>query len=1390
MTLLNDNLSALRALLPSDALASLDRDGDLPASLRAQLATDLRAQIAACSAYLPARLVRAQLAQPQPGRTGGAFWEGSLLFADLSGFTALSARLSVLGRQGAEEVSALVNRLFVALIAEVQARHGALLKFGGDALTAFFDADLLGSAHAAAAATAALAMQVRMAAFADMQTRAGTFTLTLRVGVHSGRVFAAEVGDTSHVELVVTGPEVNRVAMAQEIAAPGEVVVSDHTAGLLTDAVLEPRKAGFLRITSLPATNLPEPPPDPLTDSDPTSLGHIGLLAAQFAGLRPYLVRNLPRRFLDVADSGLGEFRPVTVLFANFADFSAILNTLGADASTAAAVLNAYYRRAQEVVHRYDGIVNKVDMYTHGDKLMALFGAPTAHEDDPTRAVRCALELKQALAEANAEIATLLPSTHSAQLTQAIGINTGTVFAGRVGGHTRYEYTVMGSTVNLAARLMSAAVEDEILLSPSTRATVSGQFTLLEGAPLHLKGLSEPVVPARVLAVAEVEQRSDDAMVNLRTAPLVGRDRELALLLRGATEALRGCGRVLAIVGEAGTGKSRLAEELAQRLVVSSVSEGVPPFAIYLGDCQSYEQRTPYAALRGPLSDLLGLSGRLRHINSAALLRELEIRVQRLAPDLLRFVPLLGDAIGMALPETALTAALNPQQRHDRLQELLTALFCGAAREPLLVAIEDVHWADLPSLELLGRLAAAIGELPLLLSLTYRPDPPINAPWDALAATVTVRLADLGISESSALLAALLGSEPPPTILPLLERTQGNPFFIEELVRGLILAGALMQDATGTWRAAIAIDSVELPKSIEGLLIARLDRLDEPRQELIQVASVIGRRFQRPVVEGVYAHTSTLEESLDRLISIELIQFEALERNLAYIFRHALLRDVAYAGILYARRRILHGKVARQIEALSQGDVDPHVTLLAWHYLQAEEWRPALHYHNAGADQARRRFANRDALALYEQALDIALRLPPTAERDAQIAAIHEHCGDLHLLLAEYDAARDRYETALAGSTVAREPWLRMHRMLATVEERQSRYEAAFDRLRPGMARATAALRAEMARCHLLGAGIYYRQGDSQRAMEWARMGLELAVQVADLADQARALKLIGNISQVQGDSAASIAALEQARARFEELSLLGDLCDALNDLGVAYLQLGRWRETIAAYEQSLQISDNIGDALAAARTSNNLAVVLMGRNDLERAAELYRRSSEGFARIGSPLGVAVTTQNRGEVLLHQGRPTEAISLLQRSIADYEAINARNFLPEALRLAGEASLALGELAAAHRYALQSEELAAELGMAAESAAARRGLAQVARAAGDLNTARVLLQRSRSELAQLDNRYELGKTLYQIAVLEREHGDPNTWIAARDQAAAIFRELDAQRDLNLLNALTT
>ena len=1427
----------LRHLAPELAAALLRAPS--PAVL-AEAERALRDELLALAAFVPQPLVRAQLANPQPGRVSGAFWRGSVLFADMSGFTALTERLSALGRQGAEEISTIINRLFAALAQEVHAQGGALLKFGGDALTAFFDAALHGEGHAALAAAAALAMQRRMDGFAALETRAGPSRLQLRVGVHSGRIFAAQVGDVAHIELVITGPNVNRVALAQEIAEPGEVVVSDATLALLAPYAphARERRAGFHLLDELP-TPPPHAPQRALIEHDDTpSLASLDRRAQQIEALRPYLLGDLPRRFIAQGKAGeVGEFRPVSVLFANFYPFNTVLEAFGERPDLAAQALNAFYRRAQAVIHTYGGVVNKVDLGTFGDKLMALFGAPVAHEDDPLRAARAALALRPALEAANAEIANLVStfSDHhaSAALGQRIGINTGPLFAGRVGSPERYEYTVMGPAVNLAARLMSSGEEGDIVLSPGTRRAVERSIAVEPMPPLRLKGIAEPVPAARALRAYDVERVAalgDGAA--LPRAALVGRADELDHCLAVGRIALRGAGRALAVVGDAGIGKTRLMEELVGRLVMESVQpDGVPEFAPFSADCQSYEQRAPYAAIRPLLREVLGLdTGRARAAHPGD---EMLGAVREFAPSLERFAPLLGDIVGQPAEETPITAALSPEQRHDRAQELVEALICGAARrQPLILVVDDLHWADASSRELFGRLAAA--DAPLLLVLCYRPDA-ADAPWADLPTTTRLVLRELSPASASSLAASMLGGSLSPALAPVIERTQGNPFFIEELIRSLVATGALAREPGGAWRLARALDDAALPDSIEGVLLARLDRLGEAERDLVQIASVVGRRFPEPVLAGVYARPHALGHELRGLTAADIFVADEPGRDATYLFRHTLVRDVAYEGILYARRRELHRRVAQRIAALHGPDAPEQTALLARHYLLAEEWEPAFRYHLLAGSQAQASYANAEALALFAQALQIALRhetrdtrhetrdtrhetrdaaspsegaisparvspsrispSPPLASPPlpfplSQLVEIHERAGVIHNLVGEYDEALADFQRALdllaVEGELAGEGVVRLHRHIAAVYERRADFEAAFAWLERGMARGSGDTRAELTRCYLLGAGIYLRQGSYQQSAEWARMGRALAERQGNEHDQAKADKLLGAISYSLGDYGRAVELGEQSLRLFAKIGDIQEQAGVNMNLGNAQHELGRWHEARASYEASARLNAAVGNAYEQAILANNLGDVLRNLGDLEGAIEQGRTALAGLSR--SLYGSGVAAMNLGATYILRGDLGLAAAELDRADGLFAQAGTDSFLPELLRYRAELALAHNDAAGAIAFCGDALAHAQRLGARLEEGTARRVLAQALAAQGDLAAADAELDASEAALREAGNRYELARSAVQRADVLARLGRHDEAAALVGAAHTTLADLGAQRDLALARAV--
>jgi len=1419
--------SHLRDHLAPALYAQLLSTGALPDAVVRAERDRLRAELGAIATYIPSTLVREQLADPTPGRVRGAYWDGSVLFADLSGFTALSGTLSALGKQGAEEVSAIINNLFGALVEEIHRYRGGLLKFGGDAITAFFDSATLGERHAALASRAALAMQERMAEFAALETRAGTFTLRLRIGVHSGKVFAAQVGDIKHIELVVTGRNINRVALAQEIAEPGEVVISKATSALLPEAHVEERHSGFVLLSDMPAIDAP-PTADRWDWSEPRGGLHelIGL-AERLDALRPYLPRGLPRRFLEpseLAGAGIpteggaidtGEFRPVTVLFANFYPFSITLDLLGDDCDTAVGVLNAYYRRAQEVVHRYGGIVNKVDMYTFGDKLMALFGAPTANEDDPLRAARAALELRGALAQANHEIFDLLNSrigrliqVDRQFLKQRVGINTGVVFAGQVGSARRHEYTVMGQHVNLSARLMSAAEEGAVIVSPTTRRVIERHIAMQDLAPVKLKGIEEPVPIAQALHPYEIAQ---DARRGVARPPLVGREQEMQRMIAEARAALGSSGRIIALAGEAGAGKTRLIEDALQRLVLLSADSesGIRPFFPYSIECQSYEQNTAYAVVRELLRQFFNL-----HLaeDSAEQLTIVERRVAELAPGLARFSPLLGDLLGAAFDDTPLTAALTPEQRHDRAQELVEALILAEAGDrPLMLIIDDLHWADASSLDLLGRLVRRAPQAPLLLLLGYRMEPPIAEPWRELDYCARIEVRELSPDSSTDLMRALLLGEPPAELTALIERTQGNPFFVEEVVRGLVESGALVRDGSG-WRLTRALDESAVPDSIEGVITARLDRLEDRSREVLQVAAVVGRRFPYPVLSGVVARHDGLLNRLQQLSDAELILPEEIERDLAYLFRHALTRDVAYEAILYARRRELHRRVARRIEELNPERLDEQLALLARHYLLAEEWEPAFDYHLRAGRQAQARYANREAITLYERALQIAAKLDLPDERrktkdessqlssgskaadepsslvvrPSSVVELHERLGVVQALIGEYDTALEHYQAALdllrQQSDATIDGLVRLHHHIARVYGGRGAFETALEWIERALELAGDTHSLELARCLSLGVGMLQRQGRYSQAVEWGEQALRLTEQSGNLRDQADTLRRLGGTYRNLGNNVRAFELLNHCLELYQQTQDLAGLADAYNDLANVCYNLGQMIEARSYYEAGAEIKQAIGDIYGQGLFACNLGGVLKLQGALDEAITQYQQSLHIYEQIGSLYMTGLLHMNLGATYLQHGDLQIAESHLSRAVVLFAQAGAEDFLPELECYMAELHLYRGNLAKARLACELSLTNAARLEARTEEGATRRVLSHILRQTDDLAGAWQELQHSLAILREVASLHEIARTLVALADLAPALQYQLEGQAALDEAFPILTNMGAQRDI--------
>jgi len=536
-----------------------------------------------------------------------------------------------------------------------------------------------------------------------------------------------------------------------------------------------------------------------------------------------------------------GERRVVTVMFADISGFTALSETM--DPEQVRGLMNNCFDQLVPVVERYEGVVDKFI----GDEIMALFGAPLAHEDDPARALRAALEIMDTLERFNAE--------HGTNLGMHAGINTGLVVAGGIGSQGRQQYSVMGDTVNLAARLESASERGEIFVGPDTYAYAAPLFEFEALEPIMVKGKAKPVQVYKLLNVQSQPGRVR-GLAGLES-PMVGRDAELEALLKASHAVGAGLGRTAVIIGEPGLGKTRLITEW-QAAVGKYGSD--KPMRWVTGQCLSYGQGLAYHLLIDLLHEIVDVPLATAESDTRTALHQLTDDL--FGDSALDVYPYLGHLLSLRLEDEALERVklLDPQALQAQYLASLRKLFKAmATRQPLGLILEDIHWADPSSTDLLVKLMPLISETSILFCFVTRPEQEVPG-WKLVTTTreqmgsslTEIDLQNLSDEDSRQLIANLLEIEslPEPTRNLILKRTEGNPFFVEEVIRMLIDREAIIQEGD-RWVVQQGIEAVEIPDNLQGLLLARIDRLPDNSKSTLRVASVIGRQFSVTVLDKV-----------------------------------------------------------------------------------------------------------------------------------------------------------------------------------------------------------------------------------------------------------------------------------------------------------------------------------------------------------------------------------------------------------------------------------------------------------------------------------------------------------------------------------------------------------
>lgn len=672
-----------------------------------------------------------------------------------------------------------------------------------------------------------------------------------------------------------------------------------------------------------------------------------------------------------------GERKPVTILFADIVGSTAMAEKL--DPEEWREIINEVHRRVGEAIYRYEGTIAQL----LGDGVLAFFGAPITHEDDPIRAVRAALDIQDAVADYERELAGMVD-----QFQMRVGINSGIVVIGDIGTDLHVEYLAIGDAVNLAARLQSAAEPGQVLLSENCARFVKAAFELKDLGKIEVKGKSE-LIPVFEVLSAKIAPESGRGIEGL-SSPLVGREGELRKLLSSLSSLKQGRGQIGVIAGEAGIGKTRLVEE-ARALSAGPSSEvgnketdpdahSALEFHWLEGRSLSYGSDLSYWAITQLLLADLGLSDRDQETRIRATLRRrvLELFDQEddeVLPFLFYLLGLKQDAEAQGWFQT-LEGELLKQRLHLALKKYFTRI---AELRPTILVFEDVHWADPSSLEVIKQLFSLTDRVPLMVLMLLRIERDhgswivkIEAETNFPHRYTEIHLKRLSSNSSTLLINHLLdiAELPESTRQLILARSEGNPFYLEEIIRHLIDQEVIVHQQR-VWRVTKEITEIHIPDTLHGVLLARIDRLEEDVRTTLQIASVIGKSFLFRILDSISEAEHQLEAHLSQLQRVDLVREKTRWPELEYIFKHSLSQEAAYNSLLVERRRLFHLKVAEALETLFHDRKDEFLGLLAHHYFLAESHKKAASYMFMAGEKASRDGAIQTALKFVQQASDL-----------------------------------------------------------------------------------------------------------------------------------------------------------------------------------------------------------------------------------------------------------------------------------------------------------------------------------------------------------------------------------------------------------------------------------
>lgn len=915
------------------------------------------------------------------------------------------------------------------------------------------------------------------------------------------------------------------------------------------------------------------------------------------------------------------ERRVVTILFADVKGSTAMAESL--DPEDWAEIMNEAFEYLTNPIIRYGGTVARL----MGDAVLAFFGAPTAHEDDPLRAVLAGLDIIEDLQPFRERLA----NEFGLDFNIRVGINTGVAVVGEVGSAQAGEYTAMGDEVNLASRMEQTAAPGSIQITGETYRQVAPWIEAESEGSIEIKGKRDSVPVYRVLGRKEIPTRAR-GIAGLRSS-MVGRDPEFEIMTSMVDRLFQGQGQILTLVGEAGLGKSRLIDELHHKL--EQAHAGLYRWIDTRGI--SYEMSRPYGlyvqTLRqvcqiGDNDEIEVMRGKVRETFG-------ELNLERQTGILNTVEVLLTTGQGF---EDNISQVKGEAIKREIFSSMLDIWSTKAKERPLVLVLDDLHWADPASVELTSHLFQLVEKVPIMFVCAFRPHRDAAA-WnlrDGAAQYPTcsneINLSPLAENDSNQLVDNILQISDLPLKLrtAILKKSEGNPFFIEEVVRTLIEKGVIQQGENGfNWQVAENYEEFDIPDNLHALLLARIDRLDGESRRTLQIASVIGRSFNHRVIAEIERDNPGLDKQLEKLQLVGLIQIGSPSPELEYIFRHELTREAAYHSILKRQRREYHRQVGEAIEKIFASNLAEEAYRLAYHYDAARDYQGALKYYQIAGNQSLKLFANMEASQYFGQAIELALKLNVTSIRLAQLYLAR---GRALELVNDFDAALDNYEELEELGRTRPDRSLE----LAALVPQTAIYSMPNVKFNPQigaqLARRALNLAIDLRDFETEAKSLWslmliqtYTDSDPEQAVRYGEQGLRIArehdlreVKAYLQHDLARPYMRLGRLSDAW-------QAYESSQAYWREADNMPMLADNLASLAESYYNAGEFDKSLHYAGEGLRISEEIGNIWGKAYNNFVIGPILVERGEIDESLQALDTTLQLSRQSNFAAGVVAT---------------------------------------------------------------------------------------------------------------------------------------------------------------------